>query len=402
MNRLMARACTLAAILALAASATTATAQDDEESKGATLKPGDLAPALAVGKWVKGEPVKELEKGKVYVIECWATWCGPCVQAIPHVTQLQKKYEDKGLVVIGMNIWENDDADVEPFVKKMGDKMDYRVAMDDKADGGRGKMAETWMAAAGRNGIPCSFIVDREGRVAWIGHPMSMDEPLEQIIEGKFDIKKEADRANEEAAQQGAMEKLQRQFQAAMKAEDWDKALAMVDEAITTSPEQAAQLRPARVMLMMRKKDYKAANTAAREVMEGEGEEDQQSLVAVADVMLQPEDPTGVDLDLALSIAEQAAAMEGQLAWAGKMLAGKAHAAKGDYAKAIELHTAAMQAAPEQTKARFEADLKKYKEKAAAAGKSKGASKEGEAEGESDAAEEPKDEGAKSEGTGKE
>src|SRR5687768_4785612 len=92
-----------------------------EEAKP-SLKVGDPAPKLQVDKWVKGEPIKELEKGKVYVLECWATWCGPCVQAIPHVTELQKKYKDKGLVVIGMNVWENDVKEVEPFVKKMGDK----------------------------------------------------------------------------------------------------------------------------------------------------------------------------------------------------------------------------------------------------------------------------------------
>jgi thiol-disulfide isomerase/thioredoxin len=149
-----------------------------------TLKVGDPAPPLVADKWVKGKPVQKLEKGKVYVLEFWATWCGPCIAAIPHVTELQKKYADQGLTVIGMNIWENDVAAVEPFVKKMGDKMDYAVATDVVPQGERrGKMAQTWMAAAGRNGIPCSFIVDRDGKIAWIGHPMAMDEPLKKVIE---------------------------------------------------------------------------------------------------------------------------------------------------------------------------------------------------------------------------
>src|SRR5215813_3515388 len=70
-----------------------------------TLKPGDPAPALHLSKWLKGEEVKEFEKGKVYVIECWATWCGPCIAAMPHVTELQRKYADQGVVVIGVNVW---------------------------------------------------------------------------------------------------------------------------------------------------------------------------------------------------------------------------------------------------------------------------------------------------------
>src|SRR4051812_31324782 len=73
-----------------------------------TLKPGDPAPPLRVSKWLKGGPIPKLEKGKVYVMEFWATWCGPCVAGMPHVTKLQKKYADRGVVVIGMNVGEHD------------------------------------------------------------------------------------------------------------------------------------------------------------------------------------------------------------------------------------------------------------------------------------------------------
>jgi thiol-disulfide isomerase/thioredoxin len=171
----------------------------------AKLKVGDPAPPIAVSKFVKGDPVEKFDPGKVYVMEFWATWCGPCIQAIPHVTELQKKYKDKGLVVIGTSVWEReaDQSKVEPFVEKMGDKMDYVVAMDDRSDGGKGKMADTWLAAAGQNGIPCSFIVDQKGKIAWIGHPMAMDQVLEKVIAGNYDGKSQAavDEAMEQFAQ---------------------------------------------------------------------------------------------------------------------------------------------------------------------------------------------------------
>lgn len=351
-----------AAATLLAFSGATSLAQQEES--GATLKPGDPAPPLAVDKWVKGEPVKELEEGKVYVLEFWATWCGPCIQAIPHVTELQKKYEDQGLVVIGMNIWERDVAAVEPFVKKMGDKMDYRVATDKVAEGERaGKMAETWMKAAGRNGIPSSFIVDREGKIAWIGHPMQMDKPLAAIIEGTFDPAKEGER-------QAKADAIEKRIGEAMEAQDHDKAIAAIEEAVEADPESAAKYMPAKLMILIEKKDFDAANKTAKELTEGETGKDQRMLLTVANMLLGVPDTKEIDLELAMSAAEKANEMGGDLAVFGKMLMAKAHAAKGDFAKAIELQTAALADAPEQAKAQLQGDLDEYKAREKEAGKS--------------------------------
>ena len=57
--------------------------------------------------------------------------------------------------------------------------MDYTIAVDDERS-----MSESWMMAAGRNGIPSAFIVGKDGTVEWIGHPATMDEPLEKIVDG--------------------------------------------------------------------------------------------------------------------------------------------------------------------------------------------------------------------------
>ncbi|MCA8966432.1 MAG: alpha/beta fold hydrolase, partial [Planctomycetes bacterium] len=81
----------------------------------AVLNPGDLAPALSLGRWLKGEPLTELARGRVHVVEFWATWCGPCRKAMPHLTELATRHA-ADVTVLGVSVWEPDEAKVDPFV----------------------------------------------------------------------------------------------------------------------------------------------------------------------------------------------------------------------------------------------------------------------------------------------
>jgi thiol-disulfide isomerase/thioredoxin len=158
-----------------------------------SLKVGDSAPKLETGKWVQGDAVKKFQPGKAYIVEFWATWCPPCRASIPHLNEIYNKYKDKGLIVIGQDCAERDESLVAPFVKQMGDKMTYRVALDDKTTDKRGQMAKTWMDAAGRHGIPSAFLVDTKGVIAWIGHPMELkDQVIEEVLAGTYDVRKAA------------------------------------------------------------------------------------------------------------------------------------------------------------------------------------------------------------------
>ncbi|MEY4403977.1 MAG: hypothetical protein RIR91_2012 [Verrucomicrobiota bacterium] len=149
----------------------------------AGLKVGDPAPATRPEAMLQGEAVKDFKKGEVYVFECWASWCGPCVAAIPHLNDLHKRMGKKGVVIMGVNVWESErDAAsaqrAKDFLKNQGDKMSYRVALGGKA------FIKDWLEAADVNGIPHAFVI-ADGKVAWMGHPMQLsDEILGDILTG--------------------------------------------------------------------------------------------------------------------------------------------------------------------------------------------------------------------------
>jgi thiol-disulfide isomerase/thioredoxin len=150
-----------------------------------TLKIGDAAPELTVVKWLKGTPQTDLKDGKVRVIEFWATWCGPCIVGMPHLSDLAKSYGDR-IAIVGVDASERTDdiAKPEAFVKSAGDMMAYNVAYATP----KGPMTQNWMKAAGRNGIPCAFVLDKQGKIGWIGHPlMGLDEAVSLAVEGKLD-----------------------------------------------------------------------------------------------------------------------------------------------------------------------------------------------------------------------
>lgn len=153
-------------------------------SPATALTIGDPAPALKVSDWIQGDPI-DLQKSKgkqIVVVEFWATWCGPCRTSIPHLSELQKKFKDKGVVIVGISD-EGKDT-LAPFVKKMGDKMNYVVASD--ADDATDK---AYMEAFNMSGIPHAFVIDRSGVIAWHGHPMSgLEKVIEDMLAGKFDI----------------------------------------------------------------------------------------------------------------------------------------------------------------------------------------------------------------------
>lgn len=348
----------LAAAVAASLNAALLAAQD----KAPTLKVGDPAPPLQTGQWVQGEPVKSFDKGKAYIVEFWATWCGPCRVSIPHLNEIHEKYKDKGLIVIGQNCWERDESKVAPFIQTMGKKMTYRVAMDDKTGSSRGKMAETWMTAAGQNGIPSAFLVDTEGRIAWIGHPMQLKEDvIEKVLAGKFDVQKAAADYAREKKNTAALNKAWGELNQAVRAKDWPAAEAKLAEAEPLLPEGSKDAAAfMRFNIELGKGDSAAAQKTASGISEknpdNAGIQNQIAWRLLSDKSLKD-----LDLDLAEKIALRAnSAAKGKDAGILDTLA-RAQFMNGKKAQAIDTQELAVKAANDDTKDGLQKTLDSYK-----------------------------------------
>lgn len=322
---------------------------------GQTLKVGDKAPPLVIDKWVKGPEVKAFEKGKTYVVEFWATWCGPCIASMPHLSELQSEYGKKGVTIIGVTSGDerNTLEAVEQMVKEKGDGMNYTVAFD------KGKTTnESYMKASGQMGIPTSFLVDQNGTIVWIGHPMFLDMPLELVVSGKWDPKTSPELIDK--AQTAASEVFMKM------ASDPKEALAAFDKLEKDYPVIARQLSDYKFNLFLAAKDYDRAYKFGAELVEKAiRNKDAMKLNDIAWTIVDPDGTVEKkDLDLAMKAAVKADEFSGNKDAAIIDTLARVHFLKGNVAKAIELQTKAVELAPAGMKGELQAALTEYKQKA--------------------------------------
>ncbi len=161
-----------------------APAQDISEQKMPSFGVDSKVAYYPSVQWIQGTPINKLDKKNIYVIECWATWCSPCIASIPHLNTLSKKFKGK-IIFIGQSVWEEDRKKVEQFVKEKGDEMSYAVAFSgrDESD-----FAKKWLTPGHISAIPQTFVI-HHNKIVWMTHPASLSERnLQLLVNNKFSI----------------------------------------------------------------------------------------------------------------------------------------------------------------------------------------------------------------------
>lgn len=275
-----------------------------EELDSRVLIVGSNAPAISIVEWLKGEPITELKPDQIYVVEFWATWCGPCKATMPHLAALQNEYGDK---VQFIGVTDEDAQTVRPFLEEKANGTDktwsevltYRIALDKD-----GETNAAFMQAAEQAGIPCAFVVGKTGKIEWIGHPAEMDEPLSQIVAGTWDLTSVAAAAKMERAMEAAKMEAAPLIGAALNDKDYPKAIRLIEGLMQRFP-KSPEFPLIRLQFQIQGNLFDQANENAKTLIET-AKDDAEKLSQLAWMMATGTNSKGIDLDLAASAAEKA------------------------------------------------------------------------------------------------
>ncbi|WP_244608358.1 TlpA disulfide reductase family protein [Bradyrhizobium algeriense] len=233
------------------------------------------APPMRVESWVRGEPLTNFKLGTLYIVEFWATWCRGCVAVMPHLAELQEKYKNSAVEVIAVAASERGSTaeeartNLDAWLTEKGSKLNFRIAFDYA-----GKMKKLWMAPSFSATIPTSFVIDRDGHVAFIGHPMQLYDVFAKMLNGTWRTSDEAKAADAERiaeAESRMREKAQMQaFWAklgpALKAQDWSTALSAAKEGVAVTPDDIS-VRVVHADLLLHKiHDMQTGSTVKRQL----------------------------------------------------------------------------------------------------------------------------------------
>jgi thiol-disulfide isomerase/thioredoxin len=319
-----------------------------------------------VGQWVKGDPVQDLQRGKVYVVEFWATWCGPCRRSIPHLTQVQNRHRAEGLTIIGVSIDQNTGA-VKPFVDQQGATMDYTIGIDT-----RRSMARDWMQAAGVSGIPHAFVVGKDGMISWAGNPLSteaFDRAIERALAQPYTpatpgTPGERPGGSPASTLGGSSDDpaTLNSVREAASAGEWDRALSTLEAGFRARKLTRLTYRQERLdILFTGTKDSAEAYRLARDYIRDDIGLNAEALRAMAVRILDDQSLPQRDYDVALLAANRASSLARDQDAAALALVARVHAARGDYDQAVRTQERAVARASDDERVAMERVLDDYR-----------------------------------------
>ena len=329
--------------------------QTREAERMKLLRIGDKAPMPHLAEILKGNTdFVAFPEGKVTVMEFWATWCGPCRVGMPHISELQKRHADQGLTIIGVS--REKPEVVKQFLAKpeWEQKTQYTMALDDDS-----KTNNAYMKAARQTGIPCAFVVDQEGRVAWIGHPMRMDEPLAKIIDGKWDVAKARAEFDEAERAKQMMRQVNLSMREGQRSGDYTETLKTLDRAMTQLPDNS-DLQMMKFRLMVGPVDDPTGYELGWKLLKA-NRSDSMMLNRIAWYVLDDPAVENRDLGFAMSVAKAANEAAGGNNAAVLDTLARAYFEKGDLGSAVKYQKKAVDKADGQMKEQMTEVLEQYR-----------------------------------------
>jgi thiol-disulfide isomerase/thioredoxin len=233
--------------------------------EASALDLGDPAPRIQINEWVKGNPV-DFARGRgsnVFVVDFWSTICAPCRYTIPYLGEMQKKYRDRGVVVVGIS--SEPVEKVKREIPRLGVAMNYAMAVD-----AGNKTADAYLKGVGWQELPHAFVIDKDGKLVWHGNStVALDQVLDEVLTGKLDI--------ESARRTIAAEKaIQEYYRIAATGMTNSRLAELGDQIITNAAKYHSILNEFAWKILtertVRTKDYKLALRAARAAYEMNGQ----------------------------------------------------------------------------------------------------------------------------------
>ncbi len=310
---------------------------------------GEPAPPVQAGAWVRGEPVSRFERGRVYLVEFWASWCAASRRAIPRLSALQRAHPDD-LTVLAISSRDLQGESLERVtaaVSEQGEAIAYRVAFDD-----RRRTARAWLDTFDVRSVPTAFLVDRSGVIAWIGNPLwpsgEMEEAAALVLADRFGPgAREALRARY-VARLDRVARLEREFEEMDRAAQPARALRLVETLLEANPDAAPEYAVRKFdLLLSTPGGADKAFEFGRAAVGGVLRDDADRLRTVAWTVLEQEGLERRDLDLALRAALRAVEVSRSKDADAMDTLALARARRGEFAEAVEAQRRAVELTPE-------------------------------------------------------